>query len=146
VGNSIRGNSIYANAGLGIDLGGDGVTPNDFQDTDTGPNNLQNFPVLFFALSDGSSTTIQGVLASTPNTTFTLEFFANSVPDPSGYGEGERFLGSVTVTTDDFGIVAFTVTLPTGVAGGQYLTATATAPDGSTSEFSNVVRVLDVGS
>src|SRR5262249_46479736 len=28
IGNAIRGNSIHDNAGLGIDLGGDGVTPN----------------------------------------------------------------------------------------------------------------------
>src|SRR6185436_3998390 len=47
--NSIRGNSIFSNGTtnlhLGIDLGVDGVTPNDNQDTDPGPNGLQNFPV-----------------------------------------------------------------------------------------------------
>ena len=42
----VQGNSIYANGGLGIDLGGDGVTANDTGDPDSGPNYLQNFPVL----------------------------------------------------------------------------------------------------
>src|SRR5262249_7185447 len=45
-GNGIRGNGIRGNGGLGIDLGNDGVTPNDATDADTGPNNLQNFPSL----------------------------------------------------------------------------------------------------
>ena len=44
-GNTIRGNSIYANGGLGIDLESDGVDPNDAGDTDTGPNGIQNFPL-----------------------------------------------------------------------------------------------------
>ena len=57
----ILGNSIYGNAGLGIDLNNDGVTPNDPGDGDTGPNSLQNYPLLTSATSGGGPTTIQGL-------------------------------------------------------------------------------------
>src|SRR5262249_9769025 len=75
VGNVIRGNSIFNNDGLGIDLGGDGVTPNDPLDADPGPNGLQNFPVITSASGDGGQTVVQGTLNSTPGTTFTLDFY-----------------------------------------------------------------------
>jgi hypothetical protein len=68
------------------------VTPNDFQDPDTGPNDLQNLPVLASAMVAGGNMTIVGALSSIPNSTFQLEFFGNSQCDPSGYGEGETFL------------------------------------------------------
>jgi len=45
-GNAILGNLIYGNDKLGIDLAGDGVTPNDVGDPDNGPNNSQNYPIL----------------------------------------------------------------------------------------------------
>src|SRR4029077_8015592 len=58
-------------------------------------------------------------------------------PDPSGYGQGQTYLGSVQVTTDGNGNASFTVTLTTPVPAGQnYITATATDPNGNTSEFS----------
>jgi len=100
-GNRISGNSIHDNGSLGIDLGSDGVTANDPGDGDTGPNNLQNFPVLFSALSDGVSTEVRGSLNSSPATSFTIEFFANPACDASGFGEGQTFLGQTTLTTTD---------------------------------------------
>jgi parallel beta-helix repeat protein len=138
-GNLVQGNSIFSNGGLGIDLGGDGVTPNDAGDGDTGANNLQNFPVLTSATS--GSTNIEGTLNSTPNTEFRLEFFASSACDPSGYGESKTFLGFTNVTTGGSGDISFTVTFPATVPVGYVITATATDPDGNTSEFSQCTPV-----
>ncbi len=137
---TISGNSIFDNGELGIDLGGDGVTPNDAGDSDTGANNLQNFPVLTSA-TNSNSTTIEGALNSTPNMSFTLEFFSNAVCDPSHHGEGENFLGSTTVSTDESGDASFTVTFTETVPSGHFITATATDPDGNTSEFSPCIEV-----
>ncbi len=51
IGNVIRGNNIYSNGGIAINLlggneGPGGVTTNDLNDADAGPNNLQNYPVI----------------------------------------------------------------------------------------------------
>ena len=72
-GNRVSGNSIHNNGGLGLDLVGDGVTLNDPGDPDTGPNDLQNFPALSSAVSDGITTQILGTLDSLPATTFAIE-------------------------------------------------------------------------
>ena len=139
-GNAILGNSIFSNTGLGIDLGGDGVTPNDAADADTGANNLQNFPVLTSAVS--GSTIIQGTLNSTASSTqFRLEFFSNTSCDPSGNGEGETFLGFTDVTTDGSGNVSFAVTFTATVSTSQFITATATDSNNNTSEFSQCISV-----
>ncbi|HXG64790.1 MAG TPA: right-handed parallel beta-helix repeat-containing protein [Blastocatellia bacterium] len=140
-GNPILSNSIFANGGLGIDLGDDGVTPNDPCDADTGANDLQNFPVLTAVTASASSVTLQGQLNSSPNTTYLLQFFANSAPDPTGFGEGERLIGSTSVTTDGSCNASFSATLPAAVGAGQFITATATDPGRNTSEFSNAVAV-----
>lgn len=135
-GNAILGNSIFSNTGLGIDLYPFGVTPNDPCDTDTGPNNLQNFPVLSSAASSPGTTSIIGTLNSTPNTSFTIQFFVNVSCDPSGYGEGRRFIGQATVTTDGTCNGSFTTVLPLQTSPGHAITSTATDPNGNTSEFS----------
>lgn len=136
-GNRIQGNSIYSNGLLGIDLGVDGVTPNDTGDADAGPNNLQNFPVLAYAIP-GATTQIVGTLNSTANTTFTLDFYASTAADPSGTGEGQRYLGSATVTADGSGNATFNFTLAAATTASEVVTATATDPDGNTSEFSAI--------
>jgi Ca2+-binding RTX toxin-like protein len=134
--NSIRGNAIYANASLGIDLGGDGLTLNDkLLDADLGPNNLQNFPALQAARA-GTTTLVVGLLNSLPDTTMTLDFYANIELDPSGYGEGRRWLGAITVQTNNKGLAQFREELAARTQGGELITATATDAEGNTSEFS----------
>lgn len=146
VGQSFVRNSIHDNAGLGIDLEPDGVTPNDapnLNDMDDGPNNLQNFPDLDFALSDGSSTFVVGSLQSEPDTTYRIEFFSDDAD------EGETFLGSTDVVTDNFGDAGFEAALDAGVASGENVTSTARliadathiGAVGDTSEFSAPVTV-----
>jgi CSLREA domain-containing protein len=133
-GNSILRNSIFGNGspgGLGIALNNDGVTANDNKDPDTGPNKLQNFPVI----TSASATTIEGRLNSRPGKTFTIQFFSNPEPNfPTGFGEGETFLGERTVTTNSEGRVSFT--FATAVTAGEVVAATATDASGNTSEFS----------
>ena len=135
-GNAIRGNSIFSNNGLGIDLGTTGVNANDSNDGDTGANQLQNFPVITTTMSTSSSTTIQGSLKSIPNTTFNIDFYSNSAVDPSGNGEGAQFFHTASVNTDGNGNANINVTVPTALASGRVITSTATDPNGNTSEFS----------
>ena len=139
-GNSIRGNTIELNTNLGINLNGngvsgDGVTANDFQDPDTGDNNLQNFPVI----TSVNGNVVTGTLNSTPSTTFVLDFYDNNVPTAAD-AEGSFGLGSLTVTTDASGNAPFTFTasgVPTIIG---FTTAVAIDPAGNTSEFSAAVR------
>ncbi len=147
-GNAILRNAIYGNAGLGINLDGGtedgfGVTGNDTgppHDTDTGANDLQNYPVLTSAATNGvDSITIDGGLTSTASTTFRIEFFASTTFDPSGYGEAERYLGYADVTTDITGGLVFSVPLSVSVNAGEFITATATDAAGNTSEFGQVI-------
>jgi len=133
-GNSVLRNSIFGNGspgGLGIALNNDGVTANDNKGPDTGPNKLQNFPVI----TSASATTIQATLNSRTSKTFTIQFFSNPAPNsPTGFGERETFLGQKTVTTNDRGRASFT--FATSLTAGEFMTATATDASGNTSEFS----------
>ncbi len=135
----IAENSIYANTGLGIDLNEDGVSANDSGDSDSGGNDLQNHPTISSAVHSGGITFVDGALSAAASTTYTLRFYASTSPDPSGYGEGETYLGSATVTTNALGTASFNFQSP--VALGLYITATAANPSGFTSEFSNAVVV-----
>ncbi|WP_435018104.1 hypothetical protein TA3x_000049 [Tundrisphaera sp. TA3] len=136
--NPIRGNSIFANDALGIDLGGNGVTSPDSFGTGFGPNRLQAFPSVnaAFPSAGGAGTTVEGRLVSTPNATFTIDFYGNDTAGRSGYGQGRRYLGSAQATANADGNADFAPTLPVAVPPGQLITATATDGDGNTSEFS----------
>lgn len=133
IGNRINGNSIFSNAQQGIDLLGDGVTPNDPNDTDplAGPNanNLQNFPVVAFAVRDTDTgvTTITGTLdGGTQGAVYFIELFANSACDGT-HGEGQTPLGGVsTEAANANGDVSFSFQTSVNVSG-QVITATATS-------------------
>jgi hypothetical protein len=149
INNLISQNSIYANGKLGINLVGgaedaNGVTANDTNDSDTGPNLLQNYPVVTSAINSGGSTTINGTLNSNLDQDYVIEFFVSNDPvpgkDPSGFGEGQTFIGTTTVTTSGNDAV-FTFNPAAPLTVGSWVTATATDGSGNTSEFSGAVQV-----
>jgi hypothetical protein len=111
-----------------------GVNTNDAGDADAGTNNLQNYPVLTSAATDGVNTTVQGTLNSAANSTFRVEFFSTPTCDASGNGQGQVFLGFVSVTTVG-NVGSFSAALP-ATAPGSSITSTATDANGNTSEFS----------
>jgi len=172
INNPILANSIFNNGVNdpqfipGIDLvtgtqfpSNDGNTPNDFGDGDSGPNELQNYPVLDTFSSSGGSTTVSGTLNSQNNSgagkTYRIEFFSNQTTSQTGFGEGQTFLGfkEVTLGANPGPLVdkgessaAFNATGLPPVASNVSITATATelmAGSGSTpintSEFSNAI-------
>jgi hypothetical protein len=152
-GNRILSNSIFSNDDLGIDLRGgvestEGVTDNDDKDLDTGPNRLQNYPVITSAQTFGNFTSINGTLNSTPSTrtktrTFIIQFFSSPSEDPSHFGEGQTFLGQTQVTTNRQGNASFGFSPSQKVPVGDFITATATRKDtGDTSEFSRA-RIVE---
>jgi hypothetical protein len=136
-GHAVLGNAIHGNDVLGINLGTNGVTPNDLDDGDSGANDLQNFPILTLATTDGSDISIAGTLNSTANSHFRIEFFASPTADTSGYGEGQIYLGFVNVATDGAGDASFSTTLTASVPAGYAVSATATKSDASYSTFTD---------
>ncbi len=52
--NAILANQIYDNREMAIDLGNDGITDNDVDDVDSGPNDELNYPVLNNVSQNGS--------------------------------------------------------------------------------------------
>src|ERR1041384_4619019 len=97
--NTLRGNSIHDNGGLGIDLGAAGVTVNDAGDADTGANQLQNFPILSSATSTATTLQVTIQLNSKPSTLFTLDFYSNPINDPLTNGEGQTWLATTNLAT-----------------------------------------------
>ena len=130
--------SAVANFLSTVDLG---VVPNAQTPSGSGPNNLQNFPVIASAVTQGGATTVQGTLQSTPNTAYQVQVFSDPTPGASGYGEGQVYLGQTSVTTGANGFATFALTSSTAVPVGQVIAATAIDPSGNTSEFSKAVTV-----
>lgn len=135
-GNAFLSNRIRDSVFPAIDIGAAGIDGNDPGDGDDGANGLQNYPVLTGVTFTPLGIRFDGNLDSTPSTLFTIQFFANEICGWGGHGEARWLLGTRQVTTASDGYVAFEVELVGAVALGQQFTATATDPDGNTSELS----------
>jgi len=150
--NRLSRNSIFSNDELGIDLSvnpdsawRDGITDNDPGDPDTGPNNLQNFPVIISADIDGNGDLLIGynVDSEPTNSTYplTIEFFESDTS-----GQGETFVGADQYTVTDFNNGGKTVNLGNavglGITDGDNIVATTTDSVGNTSEFSSLDTVV----
>ena len=154
----ILGNLIFANQQLGIDLGAVGVTPNDPLDSDGGANEQQNFPTI--GEVTGVSTqapdslgaiTINAVtlnvpvsLNSTPNTTYTLDFYVARTCNSIGFTTPPERIGTRQMSTNASGDASttFTFTLERITAG--FIKVTATDPRGNTSEMSDSCRAITI--
>lgn len=94
---SISQNSIYNNAGLGIDLPNWGaVNTNDSGDGDTGPNGRANFPVLSTAVISASTLTVTGW--SRPGQV--IEFYISDGAS-GGFGQGRTYIYTATEGVSD---------------------------------------------
>ncbi len=144
--NTISRNSIFSNIEIGIDLSiesvspyRDGITLNDVGDGDTGPNNLQNFPVFYEVEIDNGNLLIKYNVDSDPvNSTYPIiiQFFK-----ADDEGEGGIYLGSDTFSETDFSAGSKTANLGSAdeleISNDDLIVATATDSEGNTSEFSS---------
>ncbi len=147
----ISNNLIFEINVTAIDLGNDGITPNDIGDIDTGPNNLVNFPVINSAIKNGID--LQVNLCARPGAVVELFKVGNS---SLTHGGAVEMLDEVTMPTETSGNCADAseaeinhVIPATSLALGDYITATATIDQsqssfgiGKTSEFSENVEVV----
>ena len=130
-GNRFSSNSIYNNGAMGIDLYPAGPTANDAGDSDTGPNELMNYPeIVSFVNISGNDWVVSGTLDHTNPSGCRIELFKAEI-NGSGNAQGKTFLGSCLA--DASGNWTDTVT---GVTMFDQMVATATDLNGNTSEFS----------
>jgi hypothetical protein len=142
-GNSVLDNEFSANGNLDIDLNISGPSANQTTNPAAGPNGLQNYPELTSAERDASSglETVKGTLKSAPNTTYRMDIYWGWSCLGNGRGQAYLPIESTYVTTGSLGTVSFTtsVAFSLGAIPVGGISATATAPDGSTSEIGNCV-------
>lgn len=145
-GNRFPSNRIYRNAALGIDINGDGVTPNNGGVTDG--DGVQNFPVLASAGGGFYDGSVSGTLKAPALSDYTIQLFQSDACDESGYGEGQRLIGAAGVSTpvspvpSIYPSVAFTIPVTSTGLDGKAITAIAIDAGGNTSEFSACVNYV----
>ncbi len=139
IGNTILSNRIFSNAQTERGARNINVAPrNDIGDADLGANNRQNFPIILGSSTRSPDAPPGGFnfnlfvgLNSTPLTEFTVQAF-HYRPQP-------ELLGTMTVGTDAAGNARlrflFYLSPGTPAPEGSFFAATATDPNGNTSEL-----------
>jgi hypothetical protein len=135
------GNEIYANEmsnnSLPINLGGGPFRYNTLSIASGGPNHLQPFPELLSASAHGKTDVTVTLTAPRGNYTIDLYSQPSCVQDDVTPGQGARQLGRRSMTV---GFFQASAALSFAHASGA-VSATATAPDGSTSEVSPCLTI-----
>lgn len=116
-----------------------GDPTNDPCDTDSGPNNSQNFPVVTVAQFTNQAAHVAGTLNSKPNTNFRIEVFAL----PGSLSERAVYLGHTMATTDSACNTNFQLTVSQTIFPVWFsyrIVASATDPNNNTSQFSAPIQ------
>ena len=135
---TIRGNIMYSNGALGIDLQNDGFTSNDAGDADSGPNGLQNYPnITRVGFNEVREVVIfeYDLDADTAYTFYPLEIDFYIADSPIS-GEGKTYIGSHTYTTPGALVEAEFELTDIAYTDEDVFVATATDLSRHTSEFS----------
>jgi hypothetical protein len=124
--------------GLGISFGG--PFRSNHIGTAPGPNDYQYYPLVLSSSVAAGNVTVQLRLDEVPtygHETFKIDLYGQGSCEESSItpGLGEHFLGQSLLKTDLAGDGTTTMTVPLA-APASALTATATSPDGDTSELS----------
>lgn len=129
--NLISCNTIYSNFYLGIELYPiDGINTNDLGDSDLGPNDLLNSPVITNIIYNGSQATLQGQIDVFSPTSTKIEIY-KALKNSNYYSEGKEYLGFVYPNSS--GNWTFTFNF---VNSSDYYVALAIDAENNTSEFS----------
>ena len=145
VGNQVLANYVFDAGSVDIDLGATGPSSNQPGNPASGPNHLQNYPVLAQAFVDEESLTIVGLLHSAASTVYRIDFYYDGACDGTAPGRGTvRYsAGHVYDATNAAGDLNFSYPLPVpqGLGVVASVSATATNEAGDTSEIGNCVPV-----
>ena len=149
--NLVDPNSIYGNADLGIDIGPEGNTDNDQDDSDSGANNLQNFPEMTHANIDsaGNLSIVYKVDSQPGNSNYGTEGLYVEFFEADAGLEGQTFIAGDHYTIANYNDTSLGGGPPglkqiyvgnaaaLSVQVGDKIVATATDADGNTSEFTS---------
>lgn len=153
---ALAGNSFQANHGLAIDFGLDGVSLTVPHDVVTHPIDLRIPEITSARYDEATKTTIIEGHAELPRAphVFGVSVYTNDAPDPSGFGEGQYYIGSAGVSSDGTWRLVVMGRLPgpwvtatttatsfAGILGGAQPKGGASGQSTTTSEFSRVFRV-----